>query len=93
MQNDGRKLSREVQESYRLRAITLREKLGYSVQEISVIFGIQYESVSRWFMQYRRGGKEVLKQRKAKGKIRTLKSDDLKWLQSVLQDNAIDHGF
>ncbi len=93
MQNDGRKLSREVQESYRLRAVTLREKLGYSVQEISVIFGVQYESVSRWFMQYRRGGKEALKQRKAKGKIRTLRSDDLKWLQGVLQDNAIEHGF
>jgi hypothetical protein len=44
-------------------------------------------------VQYRRGGKESLKQHKAKGKIRTLKSDDLRWLQNVLQDSAIDHGF
>jgi transposase len=93
MHEDGRKLSREVQESYRLRAITLRENMGYSVQEISRIFGVRYESASRWFVQYRRGGTEALRQHKAKGKIQTLKSDDLKWLERVLQDSAIDHGF
>jgi transposase len=93
MKNDGRKLSREVLESYRLRAIALREDLGYSVREISEIFDITYESVSRWFTQYRRGGKDALKQRKAKGKVRTLKTDDLQWLQGVLQDSALDHGF
>ena len=93
MYEDGRKLSREVQESYRLRAITLREDMGYSVGEISKIFGVRYESASRWFVQYRRGGREALQQHKAKGKVRTLKSDDLQWLGRVLQDSAIDHGF
>ena len=93
MENDGRSLPREVMESYRIRAITLREKMHYSVKEISKIFGVKYESVSRWFVNYRRGGIEALKQRKAKGNDCILKDADLEWLQNVLQDNALEYGF
>lgn len=67
--------------------------MHYSVKEISEIFGIKYESVSRWFTKYRRGGVGALKQRKAKGKMRILNADDLRWLQNVLQDVATEHGF
>ena len=67
--------------------------MHYSVKEISKIFGIKYESVSRWFSKYRRGGVEALKQHKAKGNARVLKTGDLRWLQSVLQDDATEHGF
>lgn len=67
--------------------------MHYSVKEISEIFGIKYESVSRWFTKYRRGGVVALKQRKAKGKMRILNADDLRWLQNVLQDVATEHGF
>lgn len=93
MKDDGRKLSGEVVESYRIRAVTLRDKMHYSVKEIGEIFGIKYESVSRWFSQYRRGGVEALKERKAKGKARILNADDLRWLQSVLQNVATKYGF
>lgn len=93
MRNDGRKLSREVLEAYRIRAVALRNDLHYSVKEISKIFSIKYESVSRWFCKHRRGGMEALKRHKAKGKDRTLNVNDLRWLEEVLADNATDHGF
>jgi len=93
MKNDGRKVPREALEAYRIRAITLRTKMHYSVKQISEIFGITYQSVSRWFCKHRRGGIKALKRRKAIGKARTLKLDDLRWLQQVLQDTAIEHGF
>ena len=67
--------------------------MHYSVKEISEIFGITYPSVSRWFCKHRRGGIEALKRRKAIGKARTLNLDDLRWLENVLQDNAMEHGF
>lgn len=93
MDQDGRKLSREVLEAYRMRALTLRNDQHYSVGQISDIFGIHYQSVSRWFCQYRRGGIEALKRRNALGKARTLNSGDLKWLEKVLKENATAHGF
>ena len=67
--------------------------MHYSVKQISEIFGIKYQSVSRWFCKHRRGGMEALKRRKAIGKERVLNLDDLRWLEKVLKDNAIDHGF
>ena len=91
--NDGRKLSREVLEAYRIRAVELRNEKHYSVKQISEIFGVNYESVSRWFCKHRRGGIEALKQHKAPGKVRTLNLADSKWLEKVLKDSAIDHGF
>lgn len=93
MNNDGRKLPREVLEAYRLRAVTLRNEMHYTVKEVSEIFGVNYHSVSRWFSKHRHGGIEALKRRKARGKERTLNAADLRWLENVLKDSAMDHGF
>lgn len=93
MDQDGRKLSRQVLEAYRMRALRLRNDQHYTVRQISDIFGVHYQSVSRWFCQWRRGGTEALKQHNAPGKARTLNSGDLRWLENVLKDNATAHGF
>jgi len=45
---DGRTLSHEVLETYRLRAIELK-KMGKQVKEIAFFFGLNPASVSRWF--------------------------------------------
>lgn len=90
---DGRSMSREVLESYRLRAIHLRYELGYSVDEIAEIFGLNYYSVSRWFTRYRRGGEDALKRTLAKGADRRLSPEILTWLEDALLKPATEWGF
>jgi transposase len=90
---DGRGLARDVMEAYRLRAVTLRYRMMYSVKQISEIFGVHYNSVSRWFCKHRRGGERMLKRRKAPGATRILARSHLKWLESVLACEATDFGF
>jgi transposase len=90
---DGRGLPREVMEAYRLRAVALRYDKSYSVKQICEIFGIHYNSVSRWFCKYRRGGEKRLKRRKAPGAERTLNRFHLKWLETTLAHEATDFGF
>jgi len=90
---DGRKLSREVQEAYRIRAIELRNESHYTVRQISEFFGIHYNSVSRWFCKVRRGGKKALLQRKAPGAERVLDKGHLLWLEKALAHEATDFGF
>jgi transposase len=90
---DGRKLTREVQEAYRLRAIELRNYSHYTVKQISEIFGIHYNSVSRWFCKVRRGGNKALLQRKAPGAEPLLDKGHLKWLEKALAREALDFGF
>lgn len=90
---DGRGLPRDVMEAYRFRAVTLRYEKRYSVKQISEIFGIHYNSVSRWFCKHRRGGEKVLKRCNAPGAIRILKQSHLKWLEKTLTHEATDFGF
>jgi transposase len=49
---DGRKENRDALEAFRKRAVTLRYDKHYSVKQISEIFGIHYNSASRWFVNY-----------------------------------------
>ena len=51
------KASREAMELYRMRAIDLRDK-GWKVNKIAEAFGVHEGSVSRWFGQFRTGGKK-----------------------------------
>lgn len=90
---DGRSIKRDVLEAYRLRAIKLRNEQGYSVTQISEIFGVHYNSVSRWFVNYRKGGKNKLLSRKAKGAARTLQAGHFKFLEKTLAQPATDFGF
>ena len=56
---DGRSESNEVLEALRWRAVHARQ-LGYAVVDIAAILGVREETVSRWCVQYERGGAEAL---------------------------------
>lgn len=89
---DGRKISREILEAYRLRAIKLR-KQGYAVKEIANIFGINYFSVSHWFCRKKKYGLKSLKRRSARGAERKLQEEILFWMKKTLKDPATKWGF
>lgn len=90
---DGRSLSRDVMEAYRLRSLTLRYEKGYTVKQVSEIFGVHYNSVSRWFCKHRQGGEKSLKKRKAPGADRILSQSHLTWLEKTLTREATNFGF
>jgi transposase len=78
---DGRSVSRQTLEQYRLRAIKLRKK-GWKVQDIAEFFGVHRGSVSNWFTRKKYGGIKALKMRKAPGAMPKL---DKKQFQQVLK--------
>lgn len=92
-ESDGRHLSRDALEAFRLRAVKLRYEQKYSVQQISEIFGLHYHSVARWFFKHRHGGIQALHRRIAPGASQVLRQRHLLWLEKVLSCTAIDYGF
>jgi transposase len=56
---DGRSLSDEVLEAFRLRALHARER-GYAVVDIAAILGVREETVSRWCVKFEQGGEASL---------------------------------
>lgn len=93
IKTDGRKISRDALEAFRYRAINLRYSLGYSVKQISEIFGLNYFSISHWFCKYRLQGKRSLQKRTAPGASLVLDKDIMKWLKKALIDSAEKWGF
>lgn len=89
---DGRKISREILETYRFRAIGLHKK-GWKVNEIAESFGLNRGSVSRWFTQYQRTGESALKQKKAPGARPKLEKKEMELIISCLHQPATDFGF
>jgi len=90
--HDGRKLSHEVLETYRLRAIELR-KMGKQVKEIAFFFGLHPASVSRWFVEYKEGGTDALKSRKATGPPPKLTLEEVNRILNCLKKPATNYGF
>lgn len=89
---DGRRLLHEVLEQYRFRAIELRAK-GWRVKEIAESFGLNPDSVSRWFVKYRRKGKKSLKSTKALGPKPKLSPKQLTDVVNCLKKDALNFGF
>ena len=89
--DDGRKLSHEVLEAYRYRAVRLYQK-GKSVQEISFFFGVHRGSVSLWIKTWKEKGDSALKSKKASGPELKLKADKNK-IFSWLKKPAMEFGF
>lgn len=89
---DGRSISREGLEAFRFRAVELRAK-GYSVEQISEIFGVHYNSVSRWFVKARAGGVDSLKRTYARGASLKLDEETMSWLKESLIKPATDWKF
>ena len=89
---DGRTLSHEVLETYRLRAIELR-KAGKKVKDIAFFFGLHPSAVSRWFVKYKKGGIDALKSRKALGPPPKLTIEEVNEVLNCLKKPATDYGF
>ena len=89
---DGRELSHEVLETYRLRAIELRQA-GKKVKDIAFFFGLHPASVSRWFVKYRKKGKHALKSTKAPGPAPKLTIKEAKHIIRCLKKPATEYGF
>lgn len=90
--SDGRTLSHEVLEHYRLRAITLYEKKE-PVNQIAEYFGIHRGSVSRWITAYKRKGKDALKSKKAPGPAFKIPEREIPAILSMLEQDATQWGF
>lgn len=86
------KASREATELYRLRAVDLRSK-GWKVNKIAEAFDVHEGSVSRWLGIFRKGGKEALKRKKAKGNQPILVDEDKEKILNWLDDPATDYGY
>jgi len=89
--DDGRKLSHEVLEAYRYRAVELYQK-GKSVQEIAFFFGVHRGSVSLWIKIWKKKGKRALKSKKASGPELKLKDDKSK-IFSIIRKSATEYNF
>src|SRR3989338_8292286 len=89
---DGRKISREILETYRFRAIELRKR-GWQVNDIAESFGLNRGSVSRWLTRHKRAGESALKRKKAPGARPKLEKKEMELIVSCLQQPATKFGF
>lgn len=89
---DGRKLSHDTLETYRMRAINLRNQRK-KVKDIAAFFGVHPASVSRWIGKYNTGGKESLKSKKATGRPIRLSMTETKRILNCLKKPATDYGY
>jgi len=89
---DGRKLSHEILEHYRFRAVELYES-GEKIKDIARFFGVHVGSVSRWLTTYRRKGKKALKSRKAPGAKTKLTIEEKRLIVQLIRKSATEYGF
>jgi transposase len=88
----GYQIPHQVLEHYRFRAIELRRE-GKKVNDIAHFFGLNRVTVSYWLSNYKNGGKEALKSKKAPGpSLKLSPKEAMKVLQS-LKMPATDFGF
>lgn len=90
--SDGRALSHEVLEHYRLRAIVLYEKKE-PINQIAEYFGVHRGSVSRWITTYKRKGQTALKSKKAQGPRTKIPDAGVPAVLAMLEKDATQYGF
>jgi transposase len=89
---DTRKLNKEVQQQLRNQAIRLRKK-GMTYRDIAEIVGVNYDTVGRWYRDYKKYGAQgiKIKQRGRKqGDQRTLTPEQEKRIQKAIVDKDPD---
>jgi transposase len=67
--------------------------MGKQVKEIAFFFGLHPASVSRWFVEYKEGGTDALKSRKATGPPPKLTLEEVNRILNCLKKPATDYGF
>src|SRR5687768_8319290 len=89
---DARKLSDEVLQALRLRALRGCE-LGFSETDVAELLGVARETVCRWFSAYNTGGVQALPAERTGrpvGTGRTLDDEQAAHLQELLDANSPD---
>lgn len=86
------KASREATELYRIRSIDLRKK-GWAVNKIAEAFGVHEGSVSRWFGNFKKGGVDSLKKKKAKGNQPIISTNEKIIILNWLKEPTTKFGF
>ncbi len=86
-ERDGRKLSHEVLEEIRIRAV-LQVEAGESPEVVIKVLGFDRTCIYRWIAAYREGGIEALKAKKLEGRPRKLSGKQLQQLYSLIVKNT-----
>jgi transposase len=87
---DGRKLSDEVLEAFRLLALRGVE-LGYTQTEMAELLGVRQETVNRWWAAYSQEGPEALPGRRSgrpQGSGRLLKDEQAEHIKSLINSKS-----
>lgn len=92
MKRDGRKLSHEVLEELRFRAIELW-RARYTVKDIVAFCGFHHSVVYRWIKAYQQAGQRALKRRPVPGAEPRLDAGAQRRLLSILDRGALRAGF
>src|SRR5947199_6449864 len=87
---DARKLSDEVMEALRFRALRGCE-LGFTQSDVADLLGVSRETVCRWWSAYTAAGLEGLPQERSgrpRGSGRFLSDEQASHIQQLLDDNS-----
>ncbi len=80
---DGRKLSHEVLEEIRIRAVTQVQN-GKSPEEVIAALGMTRSCIYNWLAAYRSGGWHSLKSKKLDGRPKKLTGKQVQWIYKVI---------
>jgi len=86
-ERDGRKLSHEVLEEIRIRAV-LQVEAGESPEAVIKALGFDRTCIYRWIAAYREGGLDALKAKKIEGRPRKLSGKQLQQLYTLIVKNT-----
>jgi transposase len=92
MKKDGRSLSHETLERYRLASLELRKR-GVPVGDIAESFGVRIEAVSRWFKKSKEKGVRSLMSSKSGGRSPHLNQNQLSETIRALRKPASELGY
>lgn len=88
----GWQIPHEVLEHYRFRAVILWKE-GKKIKDIACFFGVHRGTVSKWISNYKRGGEDALKSKKAPGPQFKLTEEEIMSIIDCLQQSATEFGF
>jgi transposase len=86
---DARKISRDVQEQMRIRAVKIIRG-GQSPEKVAEVMGVNRVTVYNWLKRFAEGGWDGLRKRKAPGKVSTLSTSQMRILYYTLVDRTPD---
>jgi len=93
MLTDARKLARKTLEEIRIRAVQ-QVQAGQSPEVVIRALGMSRACIYSWLAQYRAGGWDALKSRKAPGRAKKLSAKQIQWIyDTITQKNPLQLKF